>query len=60
MRQRHYSKRCNRSENRPLILSQQVTLAAGSNTYDIGTVHNIENYYMGNPTSYDVTIYEIE
>jgi len=42
------------------VTTQQVTLAAGSNTYDIGTVHNIENYYMGNPTSYDVTIYEIE
>ena len=36
------------------------TKSGGLQNGSAGTVHNIENYYMGNPTSYDVTIYEIE
>ena len=41
------------------VSSYNITIPAGSTTYTIGSVHNIERYFMSNPIEYNVTTYSI-
>ena len=42
------------------IRPYNVTLPAGCGSYSIGTVRNIERYYMSDPVEMDVTTYSID